>query len=38
VQVESAKGQGTTFRIILPVATTRPAAKVAALTAGAKGS
>jgi two-component system phosphate regulon sensor histidine kinase PhoR len=38
VQVESAKGQGTTFRIILPVAAARAAAKVSPLTAGAKGS
>ena len=38
VQVESAKGQGTTFRIVLPVAPTSEAAKVAAVTAGAKGS
>jgi len=38
VQVESAKGQGTTFRIVLPLAPPGAAAKVAALTAGAKGS
>jgi len=38
VQVESASGQGTTFRIVLPVAAARTAAKVAAVTAGAKGS
>jgi two-component system phosphate regulon sensor histidine kinase PhoR len=38
VQVESAHGKGTTFRIILPVAPPVAAAKVAARTAGAKGS
>jgi two-component system phosphate regulon sensor histidine kinase PhoR len=38
VQVESARGRGTTFRIILPVAAPGAAAKVAAVTAGAKGS
>jgi two-component system phosphate regulon sensor histidine kinase PhoR len=38
VQVESAKGAGTTFRIVLPVAPPDAVAKVAAMTAGAKGS
>jgi two-component system phosphate regulon sensor histidine kinase PhoR len=38
VQVESARGRGTTFRIVLPVAAPGAAAKVAAVTAGAKGS
>jgi two-component system, OmpR family, phosphate regulon sensor histidine kinase PhoR len=38
VQVESARGQGTTFRIVLPIAEPGAVAKVAAVTAGAKGS
>ena len=38
VQVESARGQGTTFRIILPIAPPGVAAKVAALTAGTAGA
>ncbi len=38
VQVESAKGEGTTFRIVLPLASPDAVAKVAELTAGAKGA
>jgi two-component system, OmpR family, phosphate regulon sensor histidine kinase PhoR len=38
VRVESARGRGTTFRIILPAPPPGATAKVATLTAGAKGS